>query len=62
MHWVFCLMRGGHRPIRLALSTTRLVCQRCGIELDSLGTPLPQRTRPDLPPTTIKGSSRKRYR
>ena len=48
--------------MRLALSTTRLVCQRCGIELDSLGTPLPQRPRPEMPPTTVKRSSRKRYR
>lgn len=48
--------------MRLALSTTRLVCRRCGIELDSLGMPLPQRLQPTMPPTTIKRRLSKRLR
>lgn len=48
--------------MRLALSTTRIVCGRCGLELDSLGVPLPQRPRPVMPPTTIKRLSSKRLR
>ena len=48
--------------MRLALSTTRLVCQRCGLELASLGVPLPQRPQPTMPPTTIKRLSSKHRR
>lgn len=62
MHWVFCLLRGGHQPVRLALSTTRIVCGRCGIEIDSLGAPLPPQPRPEMPPTTIKRRNSNRLR
>lgn len=48
--------------MRLALSTTRIVCGRCGIELNSLGMPLPQRPQPAMPPTTIKRLPPKRLR
>jgi hypothetical protein len=62
VHWVFCVFRGGHQPLRLALSTTRMVCGRCGIELDNPGTPLACPVQPQMPPTTITRRTRKPYR
>jgi hypothetical protein len=48
--------------MRLALSETRIVCRRCGLELDSLGTAQQQPARPEMPPTTIKRYTSKRPR
>lgn len=62
MRWLVCLLRGGHQPVRLALSTTRLVCRRCGIELDSLGAPLSRSARSDAARSTITRGSLNRHR
>ena len=51
MKRVFCLLRGGHRPMRASLSTTRIFCRRCGCELQYVA-PQPSPPR-EAVPTTI---------
>jgi hypothetical protein len=52
MKRVFCLLRGGHTPMRTSISVTRIFCRRCGCELQYVASqPSPQR---DEAPTTIK--------
>jgi hypothetical protein len=52
MKRVFCLLRGGHQPMRRSLSMTRIFCSRCGRELQYVAPqPPPQ---PEEVHTTIK--------
>jgi hypothetical protein len=52
MKRVFCLLRGGHKPMRTSMSMTRIFCRQCGRELQYVASqPLPQR---DEVQTTIK--------
>jgi hypothetical protein len=52
MKRILCLLRGGHQPMRMPLSTTRIFCRRCGRELQSVA-PQPPSQRDEVP-TTIK--------
>ena len=56
MKRLFCLLRGGHRPLRSSISTARIFCRRCGCELQYVAPPPPAPR--DETPTTIK---RQRY-
>ena len=51
MKRVFCLLRGGHQPMRASLSTTRIFCRRCGCELQYVAPPPPSPQ--EEVPTTI---------
>ena len=51
MKRVFCLLRGGHHPMRASLSTTRIFCRRCGRELQYVAPKLPSPR--EAVPTTI---------
>ena len=51
MKRVFCLLRGGHTPMRTSISVTRIFCRRCGRELQYVA-PQPPSQR-DEAPTTI---------
>jgi hypothetical protein len=50
MNWVFCLLCGGHTPMRTSISTTRIFCRRCGRELQDVA-PQPPLQRDDAPTT-----------
>jgi hypothetical protein len=52
MKRVFCLLRGGHQPMRTSISMTRIFCRRCGRELQYVA-PQPPSPRDEIP-TTIK--------
>ena len=52
MKRMLCLLRGGHKPMRASISTTRMFCRRCGCELQYVA-PQPPSPR-DEAPTTIK--------
>ena len=52
MKRVFCLLRGGHTPMRASISMTRIFCRRCGRELQYVA-PQPPPPRDEVP-TTIK--------
>jgi hypothetical protein len=51
MKRAFCLLRGGHKPMRASLSTTRIFCRRCGRELQYVALPPPSPR--EAVPTTI---------
>ena len=50
MRWVFCLLGGGHTPMRTSISTTRIFCRRCGRELQYVA-PQPPSPRDEVPTT-----------
>jgi len=52
MKRVFCLLRGGHTPMRTSISMTRIFCRRCGRELQYVALQPPSQR--DEASTTIK--------
>jgi hypothetical protein len=50
MKRVFCLLRGGHTPVRTSISVTRIFCRRCGRELQYVA-PQPPPARDEVPTT-----------
>lgn len=52
MKRMLCLLRGGHKPMRMSLSMTRIFCRHCGRELQYVA-PQPPSPRDEVP-TTIK--------
>jgi hypothetical protein len=49
---VVCFFSGGHIPVRNALSSSRIFCSRCGIELQRVVPVMPEKA--DEPATTVK--------
>lgn len=52
MKQLICFLSGGHVPVRNALSSSRIFCSRCGIELQLMTPVLPAKA--EAPPTTVK--------
>ena len=52
MKRMLCLLRGGHKPMRMSISMTRIVCRHCGCELQYVA-PQPPSPRHEVA-TTIK--------
>ena len=52
MKQLICFFSGGHVPVRNALSSSRIFCSRCGIELQVMAPVMPEKA--EEPPTTVK--------
>jgi hypothetical protein len=49
---LICFLSGGHVPVRNALSSSRIFCSRCGIELEKIVPVMPEKA--EESPTTVK--------
>ncbi len=58
MRHLLCRL-AGHKKARVAFSTSRFYCSRCGADL---GGTVPRRLIEALPPTTIKRGTPQRFR
>jgi hypothetical protein len=52
MKQLICFLSGGHVPVRNALSSSRIFCSRCGIELQLMAPVMPAKA--EEQPTTVK--------